>query len=282
MNYLYDYHIHTTYSTDGNNTIFEVCKSAVEKGLKEIAITDHFEPTRGNENYSEYKPYDYILEIEKAREIFKGKLKIKIGIELGQPHHYMNSSKAIVNSIPYDYVIGSAHKLSDDTDFSEFDYNNVLLENACSTYINELKQLVSRADFDCVGHMDLIKRYSTDIYKRRVSLLTQQELLEEVFDTLISMGKGIEINTSGLRQAPKETMPGIDVLKFYRELGGEILTIGSDSHYAQDVAKGLDVAIENAREAGFKYLTTFSNRVPEFIKISYKNDFYYMDNRKII
>lgn len=276
MNYLYDYHIHTTYSTDGKNTIFQVCESAVKKGLKEIAITDHFEPTNGNENYREYKPDDYRLEIEKAKEIFKGKLKVKMGIELGQPHLFLDSSQSVVNSIPYDYVIGSAHKLPEGIDFSEVEYSKICLEEACEIYLNQVKTLVSQADFDCVGHIDLIKRYSTDKYKERVTLMIKQELMKEVFKLLISKGKGIEINTSGLRQSPKETMPGIDVLKLYHELGGEVLTIGSDAHYAEDVSKGLDIAIENAKSAGFKYLTLFNNRIPDYIRIGHKNNFYYI------
>lgn len=112
--------------------------------------------------------------------------------------------------------------------------------------------------------------------------MTQQELLKEVFNLLISKGKGIEINTSGLRQSPKETMPGEDVLELYHELGGEILTMGSDSHHALDVSKGLEVALENPQKAGFRYLTLFNKRKPEFIKISHNNDFFYISDRKII
>ena len=282
MNYLYDYHVHTTYSTDGNSTMFEVCRSAVKSGLKEIAITDHFEPTIGNENYPEFKACDYKLEIEALREVFKGKLKIKMGVELGQPHLFFNTTQQLVDSMNYDYIIGSAHKLPDGTDFSELNYSKSTMEEACEVYIKQVNELASKADFDCVGHIDLVKRYSTNHYKKRVTLMTQQELLKEVFNSLISKGKGIEINTSGLRQCPKETMPGEDVLKLYRELGGEILTIGSDSHHALDVSKGLEVAVENAQKAGFRYLTLFNKRKPEFIKISHNNDFFFISDRKIV
>lgn len=82
MNYLYDYHVHTTYSTDGNSTMLQVCRSAVNSGLKEIAITDHFEPTIENENYPQFKSCNYELEIGSLREKFKGRLKIKMGVEL--------------------------------------------------------------------------------------------------------------------------------------------------------------------------------------------------------
>ena len=282
MNYLYDYHIHTNYSIDGKNSIFDVCESAIRKGLKEIAITDHFEPTIKDRRCEEYRPNESWIEIIKANEIFKGKLKVKMGVELGQPHLFLNESKQLVNSVPYDYVIGSAHKLPTGMDVGQINYSNVTLEDICHTYINQVKQLVELADFDCVGHIDLIKRYCTNHYNTRVTLMTQYELLKEVFKILILKSKGIEINTSGLRQAPKETMPGIDVLKLYRELGGEIVTIGSDAHNAKDVAEGIEMGIESAKLAGFNHLTLFNNRIPKWINISDNHNLYYIGDKKII
>ncbi len=280
MEYLFDYHVHTTYSTDGHSTMLEVCKSAVKNGLREIAITDHFEPTKGNESYPQFKANEYRLEIEELRERFKGKLKIKMGVELGQPHLFLDTTREMVNSMEYDYIIGSAHKLPDGMDFSEYNYSRSSMEEACGIYLKQVESLAKVSDFDCVGHVDLVKRYSTNHYKTRVTLMTLKELAEQVFSKLILNGRGIEINTSGLRQSPMETMPGVDVLKLYHELGGEILTMGSDSHHALDVAKGLDIAVENARQAGFRYLTLFNKRKPEFIKISQDKDFFYISNKK--
>lgn len=280
MKYRYDYHIHTIHSGDGKSTLFEVCESAINKGLKEIAITEHFEPISTDKEYKFYKPLVCRDEINEANEIYKGKLKIKMGIELGQPHLFLESSNSILKATALDYVIGSAHKLPGDTDVSQLDYNRISSQDACELYINQITQLVNTADFDCVGHLDLIKRYSTSTYKRRITLMDQYELLKEVLKLIISKGKGIEINTSGLRQAPRETMPGLDVLKLYSDLGGEILTIGSDAHRYVDVGEGIDTAIENAKEAGFKHLTIFKDRKPEWINISEKSDVYYMDSKK--
>lgn len=287
MDYLFDYHIHSTHSSDGHNTIFEICNEAVRKGLREIAVTDHFEPTPGNADYSTYKPYSYWIELALAREVFKGKLKIKLGIELGQPHHFLDSSNAIVKQIPYDYVIGSAHKLQSGVDFSEIAYENYALSEITQIYLKEIKELVANADFDCVGHMDLIKRYckafysEKSIHHEKVTLDVQHELLTETLKLIIQKGKGIEINTSGLRQSSQETMPGFDVLKLYKDLGGEILTIGSDAHFAAHVGEGISYAIELARFSGFKYLTVFENRKPEWINISRNEGFYFFENSEI-
>lgn len=278
MDYLFDYHTHSTHSTDGHNNIFDLCHSAVKKGLREIAITDHFEPSPGNEVYATYKPYAYWIELAIASEIYKDKLKVKLGIELGQPHHYLKASAEVLKSIPYDYVIGSAHKLKSGMDFSEFPYEQTTIEEVAQIYLDELRNLITNADFDCIGHMDLIKRYSKSIYKNHVTLAVQHELLEQTFKLAIEKGRGIEINTSGLRQGIDETMPGFDVLKLYRELGGEILTLGSDAHFAFHVGDGLSYAIELARYAGFRYLTTFDKRCPKWINIQPNTGFYYFDS----
>jgi histidinol-phosphatase (PHP family) len=282
MDYLFDYHIHSSHSTDGNDTVFEICKAAIKRGLREIVVTDHFEPTINNRSYPIYKPYDYWLDVALANEYYKKELKVKIGVELGQPHLFLDTSGALTKQIPYDYVIGSAHKFPSGLDCSEINYLDYNIEDICNIYLLELKELAETADFDCIGHFDLIKRYCTNIYNKRITLSVQLELLTEVFKILIAKGKGIEINTSGFRQTPKETMPGVDVLRIYRELGGEILTLGSDAHYAKDVGAGIQTAIENAKEAGFKYLTLFDSRKPEWVSICDSKDRIFIEKMNAI
>lgn len=267
MSYFADYHTHSTYSSDGHNTIMELCRAAIKNGMREIVITDHFEPSINNEYYSFYNQKGYWAYMTKARQIFRGRLDVKLGVELGQPHLFPQSSKAVLADFPYDYVLASAHKLPDGRDVSEIDYSQLSEEEVCAMYLEQLKELVCWNDFDCIGHLDLIKRYSAAVYKKNISLISQYELLKEVLQLAIRSGKGIEINTSGLRQAPKETMPGIDVLKLYRQLGGEILTIGSDAHFAKDVGKGVGEAQVLARMAGFRSITVFNNRKPEWKSI---------------
>ena len=274
MYYLSDYHTHSTNSIDGHNSVMELCQSALNKGLSEIAITDHFEPFQGNESCECYKPNVYFTQILKARDRFKGRLLVKMGVELGQPHQFPEISQLLIDSFPYDYVLGSAHKLPQGINIDELDYNKFTLDKLCKIYLEQLNDLADWGEFDCIGHLDLIKRYSTNHYKTRITLADNYEMLVEVFKKVISKGKGIEINTSGLRQSPKETMPGIDVLKIYRELGGEVLTIGSDAHYAKDVGSNIIDAVDLAAEAGFKYITVFNNRLPQWKRIDSRGESY--------
>ena len=212
MNYLIDYHVHSTFSLDGHNKITELCQSAVNKGISEIAVTDHLEPNLKDENYLFYNQKGYWADITKAKHTLRGKLKIKLGIELGQPHLFPESSIAIVADFPYDYVLASAHKLPEGMDVSELNFSQISEEELCSMYLKQLKELIYWNNFDCIGHLDLIKRYSAAVYKKNITLACQYELLKEVLKLAIYCGKGIEINTSGLRQTPKETMPGLDVV----------------------------------------------------------------------
>lgn len=265
--YLFDYHMHSTYSSDGHCSVEKMCQGAISAGIKEIAITDHFEPTLGNETYPFYKAEDYFIDILSAKVIFGNKLKVKSGVELGQPHLYPTASEELLASYPYDFVLASVHKMEDSTDFGEIAYNIENISFYCDKYLDALKNLSIWNKFDCLSHLDLVKRYAA-LNNIKVDLMVFKERLEEILKIIIQNGKGIEVNSSGLRQAAQECLPGLDILRLYKELGGQIITVGSDSHFASDVGKGIKEAIELIKLAGFKYLTLYTARKPSFIKIT--------------
>ncbi|OGO80586.1 MAG: histidinol phosphate phosphatase [Clostridiales bacterium GWC2_40_7] len=265
--YLYDYHMHSVNSSDGKNTISEMCVKAIASGLKEIAVTDHFEPSSGNEKYPYYKPGSYFLDMLKARLVYGKEIKIKYAVELGQPHLYPEYSQKLIEAYPYDYVLASIHRMRDNRDFGDIAYNPENVYFYCIKYLNELKSLAQWNKFDCIGHLDLVKRYASN-FCTKANFMDYKERLEEILKILIQNGKGIEINTSGLRQSADECLPGLDIISFYRKLGGEIITVGSDAHIAEDVGKGINEAIEIAKLAGFYYITVYTNRQPFMIKIS--------------
>lgn len=276
--YLYDYHMHSHNSSDGQSSISEMCVRAIASGLQEIAVTDHFEPSLGNEKYPYYNAGHYFFEMLKAGSIFGKELKIKCAVELGQPHLYPEYSVRLIESNPYDYVLASAHKMRDNQDFGEITYNAHNVPAYCIRYLDELKSLADWNKFDCIGHLDLVKRYASQ-YHTKADLMDYKQRLEEILKTVIQNNKGIEVNTSGLRQSAKECLPGFDIIKFYRQLGGEIITVGSDAHCADDVGKGIAEAIELIKLAGFNYMTVFTNRQPSRIKISEKPSSYHFDKQ---
>lgn len=264
--YLYDYHTHSLHSSDGENTVYELCVNAMTSGMKEIAVTDHFEPSLGNAAYPYYNAKSYFLDILLVKAIFSSELKIKFAVELGQPHLFPEYSEKLIASNAYDYVLGSAHKMKEGKDFGEILYSTDNVSFYCNKYLDELKSLAEWNQFDCIGHLDLIKRYASK-FKVKADLMNYRERLEEILKTIISNGKGIEVNTSGLRQSAEECLPGLDIIRLYRQLGGEIITVGSDAHIARDVGQGVREAIELIKRAGFKYLTVYTGRQPSMIKI---------------
>ncbi|HHY25341.1 MAG TPA: histidinol-phosphatase HisJ family protein [Desulfitobacterium dehalogenans] len=267
--FLMDYHMHSLNSSDAHDEITALCKKAIPRGLQEIAITDHFEPSSGNEQYLQYNGKKYFSEISEARQRFEGKIKIKSGVELGQPHRFPKHSLKLIEEYPYDYVLGSAHRLPNNVDFGEVHYTPENLAAYCENYLIELKTLAQWDHYDCLGHLDLVKRYAAN-YQLRANLMDYQEQLAEILKIVIQKGKGIEVNTSGLRQAAGECLPGLDIIRLYKELGGEIATVGSDAHWAEDVGKGIPEGMELIRRAGFSYVTVYTNRKPTMIKIGDK------------
>lgn len=268
-NYYVDYHMHSTNSSDGKNTVEEMCIAAIKNGFAEIAITDHFEPSLGDEGCVSYTQSAYFNEVLSARRKFGKQLDIKLGVEIGQPQYFKKQTEETLSKVNYDYVLASAHKLESGADMSQLDYKTMSKKSVLDLYLKELNRLVDEFDdFDCVAHLDLVKRYSYATYLENITLADSREQLEIFLKKLIKKGKGIEINTSGLRQNSKETLPGLDVLRIYKELGGTILTVGSDAHKTEDLGKGILDAYKLAEEAGFQHITIFTNRQPEFIKIA--------------
>lgn len=272
---LADYHIHSRYSLDSKATLEDIADYAMAKNLKEIVITDHFEPTARDREYLNYDPIDQRRTIERLNDRLQGKLIIRQGVELGQPHLYPDLIQDVKEKVNFDYIIGSTHKDSRDVDASELHYDPKNLDAISKKYLQEVLSMVKDDAFDCIGHLDLIKRYAS---RKGValSIASYREQLEEIFKILIRNGKGIEINTSGLRESMKTCMPDIDILGFYKDLGGEIVTLGSDAHLAKDVGEGLTFAADMLRDAGFRYVTVYNKRVPDFETLTDRDKYYQM------
>ncbi len=265
--YLVDYHIHTNRSMDGRDALDEVCMAAVKNGIKEIAVTDHFEPIKKDPEYKEYDGKACFSDILKARKKFEGLLTIKFGVELGHPHLYPKQSEKIISQYPYDFVLASGHKMPGDMDFSQVDYTDSSLDKFFRLYLSNLKELVLWGKYDCIGHFDLIKRYAALQGVSIDLMLCFPEEVIEILKIIIELGKGIEINTSGLRQKSGACLPDYDIVKKYKDLGGTIITVGSDAHKASYVGEGILEGIQLAEAAGFKCLAVYDKRKPYYIPI---------------
>lgn len=263
-----DYHVHCLNSPDSREPLEEICEGAVQAGIREIMVTDHYEMFRDSVKHEPYRR-EYLdtcaRTVRECGERFRGRVYVGLGIELGQWHLQPEAAARVVRDYDFDYVIGSFHKM-DDVDLKFFDYRELDTKKLLRRYLEELLLIAGQGDFDCMAHLDLIKRYAGE-QGVAIRAEDEEELVREILRTLAARGKGLEINTSGLRQAVKETFPSPAILRWYREAGGDIVTVGSDAHRRQDVGAGFREAGELLLSLGFRYVSHFRQRRPTQQKI---------------
>lgn len=277
---LTDYHVHSIYSDDSFYPMEQVVQDAIALGLDEICFTDHVdygikrdwddpagilyrpggpgEPERmpmANVDYPRY-----VSEISAFREKYKDRLSIKMGLEFGMQMHTIPQYEKLFASYPFDFILLSVHQV-EDQEFWNQDFQRGRTQKEYNLrYYEELLNLVTHYHhYSVLGHLDLISRYD------KAGIFPFEEirpLVTDIFRTVIADGKGIEVNTSCYRYGLKDLTPSMDILKLYRDLGGRILTIGSDSHKKEHLGAGIAKTLETLKEIGFHEIYTFRRMKP--------------------
>lgn len=266
-----DYHIHSKFSGDSNENLENIVNRAKELGLKEIAITDHMDldviDGGGGSNFI-LDLDTYIPVLQELKDKNKNELDIKIGMEFGIQKHLGIKAKELIEKYPFDFVISSVHSvdklLLDQNTF----WKDKTRDQAHEKYFLEILKSIESYDSFCVqGHLDFITRYGTLDKKGFIDYIKYSDVIDEILKRLISKNKGIEINTSGIRYMENRFYPSDNIVKRYFELGGEIITIGSDSHKASDIGKDFEKAYDFLQSIGVKYISSFENMEVAFKKI---------------
>ena len=254
-----DYHVHSTNSFDGKSTIGEMCRKGMEMGLSEICFTEHFSVDPRDVSYGVLDYAKYSEEIREAKENFEGRLVIKKGLEIGEPHlkQYKMDLEENLEKMDLDFIIGSVHNI-DGIKLRTYMQNKSKYE-IYHNYFKEVYRMVSDSDIDIVGHMDLMKRYAYETYGN-YDFQEHKQIIEKILKTVINRGIGIEINGSGYENKVGEPYPGKEVLSLYRELGGEVITVSSDSHHYENLARHNLKMINMLKEIGFKHIFTYGRR----------------------
>ena len=266
---LYDMHMHTHFSGDSKANSFEMAQKACDLGLAGICFTDHLDfDYKETPGLFDLDIPSYKKEIDLVKEEFKDKLDIGWGIELGLQPYLAEKNQNVIEENEFDFVIGSTHVVKQiDIYFPPF-YEGRKEDDCYLEYFEEtLKNAKSNVDFDVYGHLDYVVRYGPNKNKY-YSYEKFSDVIDEILRTLIAHGKGIELNMAGYKYGLGHAHPTMDTLKRYKELGGEIITIGSDGHAPEQIAWDFEKAPAILKEAGFEYFTTFHNRKPKFTKIS--------------
>ena len=265
--FLADIHTHSVNSPDGESPVDAMCRSAIEKKLDCIAVTDHCEIDLYKKDRCEELLGSSWHDTEAAQGTFEGKLEILKGVELGNALYDTALAWKTVKRRPYDLVLGSLHHPTGVEDFAFIDFNKTDVSPLMDLYFDELEQLVDWGRFDVLTHITYPLRYINGIFHMNVDIRRYERRLRAVYKKLIENGKGLEINTSGLRQPYGVTMPDLWCLKLYRDEGGTVVTVGSDAHTAADVGANIADGLKLAKEAGFAQYTFYRQRKPVSVKI---------------
>ncbi len=266
---LIDLHTHTDNSFDGHHSTMFLCETAYMKGLRAVAFTDHLEMDafyKGSFNRTAIQSY---FEIAKARSAFNGKLLVCVGAELGQAVYNKEVSEKLLETMKYDFVIGAIHNLPEIEDFYYMDFDDESIDYMAllEQYFDWELKLAQWAKFDTLAHLTYPLRYIVGKYKKTVDMSRFSGVIDEILVTLIKNEKALEINTAGLRQPIGVTSPDEEIIKRYKELGGKLITIGSDAHYAEHLGAGIDKGYELALRCGFDKIAVYQNRTPTLIPI---------------
>lgn len=268
-----DCHVHTNISHDGITKMSDYIAHAKEKGVNEITFTEHWDDYKGLQTKLK------TLDVEKYKEkYFKYKddkiLKTNFGIEIGLQPDIVDKVKNMVELYPFDFIIGSSHITNKkDMAMDKSFFEGLSRRESYLVYFREvLENIKLYDDFDVYGHLDYVVRYGGYVEKK-IDYNEFKDILDEILISLINKDKGIEINTSGIRYGLGNPHPNIEILKRYKELGGKIITMGSDAHKIDDLAKDFDIALSMLEMVGFNEIAVYHNRKCDFVKIKslYKN-----------
>lgn len=275
---LADYHVHTWYSDDSDYPMEQLIRDAVMAGLEEICITDHVDYgvkadwPDGTETYNgaekigrpvrNVKYSAYHVEIQRLREQYAGQITIREGMEFGMQVHTVPQYENLFSSYPFDFIILSCHQIENKEFWNQAFQQGRTQEEYNRRYYEEILQVMQRyKHYSVLGHLDMISRYDkAGVYPFEKS----KDIIAEILRQAIRDGKGIEVNTSSHRYGLPDLTPSRAILKLYRDLGGTILTIGSDAHAPAHLAAYVRETMTELHGMGFTTICTFHEMQPQY------------------
>lgn len=264
---LYDLHTHSLCSFDGEETVENICKAALQKGLAGVAITDHVD-------FGPYLTADWqeqlsasLEDAKTASQRYLGRLDVLRGIELGQPLQDIAKAEQTLLQHDFDVVLMSLHNTARREDYYFLDLSALDVDFVLKEYFDELYQMACWGDFDVLAHIGYPVRYIWRDLGIQWDLAPYADRIDAILGEVAKAGKALEINTSGLNRGTGEATANLAQLRRFRELGGDYVTLGSDAHKVQYVGGCLDDGLDLLRAAGFGYVAHYKNRKPVLTRV---------------
>lgn len=263
-----DVHMHSFFSHDSETHPEDMIKGAIQKNLEMICFTDHYDKDYmewGQESI--FDPDEYFKVLVPLQEKYKDQIDVRIGVELGLQPHLGEHFKELTSRYPFDFVLGSVHAVQGtDPAFGEIFHGRTDDEVYQMTFEEMLTDIKNIKDFDVLGHVDYVVRYGKDGIEN-YSYKKYADYIDPILKEIVYQGKGLEVNMAGLKYGLPYAHPHKDILKRYREFGGEIITVGADGHKPEHIAYDFEKVNSILQDCGFKYYTEFFQRKPVFRQI---------------
>ncbi|HLS60070.1 MAG TPA: histidinol-phosphatase HisJ family protein [Virgibacillus sp.] len=263
---MFDYHMHSNFSADCSVKMEDMVNGAISKGLTEICFTEHIDYEYPDKNFIfEFNLDEYDKKVKQLQHKYQDQIKIRKGVEIGVQPHLLDRYKTLMDQETFDFVICSMHTTDKKGLHAGDLFTDRTIDEAYRIYYDELLYCVKNfKQYNILGHLDLVKRYTID----NPSTHHFREIISEIFKVIIPDGKGIELNTSGTRYGLPSGMPSKDILELYRQYGGELITLGSDAHRESELAYEFKESLILLQSIGFKEIATFSQQEPTYHSIS--------------
>lgn len=261
---LFDYHIHTHHSNDSEYPMEDMVKRAISLGIQEICTTEHVDYFTAHKKYLvDYKAY--LEEFYRLKDRYQNQITMKLGVEFGVQTHTIEAFEKDFSAYDFDFILLSIHQV-EEQEFWNGDYlAGKSQEQVNRDYYKAMLDVIKEyKNYSVLAHLDMIKRYDT------YGILEDEkneELIKEILKTAIKDGKGIEVNTSSFRYQLPDLTPSRTILNWYRELGGRVLTIGSDCHEEIHLGYQIDYVQGELRKLGFQEICTFNKMRPTFHRL---------------
>lgn len=266
---MFDSHVHSCHSHDSKQTIEQICRTAIDKGLRGVAITDHVDMWFVETRDTVRQIKQCIEEVNLLKAQYGDRLTLLQGIEIAETDYDESLAREMLNYTDYDVVIGSVHCVEFEgfrDGFSEFDFavplSMEIVMNFLELYFSRLRAMIDAMDFDVLAHLTCPLRYINGRYGRGVNDKLFSPKIDDILKTIIKKGIALEVNTSGIGGYYGNWMPSEWIIARYYELGGRLLTIGSDAHAPEGLANAFEETKSMLRRIGFTEYHYYKKRKP--------------------
>ncbi|MGX8797286.1 histidinol-phosphatase HisJ family protein [Fusibacter sp. JL298sf-3] len=264
-----DFHVHSDFSSDSKAPMEEMLQAAIDQSVTHIAFTEHVDydsdPSLRTTEWDFDQPA-YFNQVEAFNRRYDGVIKLHYAAEIGLQEISAEKNDALCKAYPFDFILASLHTLEKKDVYLSPHFTDGSAKTAIQTYFEAyFNNICAYDNYDVLGHLDLYLRYHPQT--RNVPFSAFSDYVETLLKKVIESGKGIEVNAGGHRYNLGHNNPDTPILKLYKDLGGEIITLGSDAHSTGYVAHAYEANVAHLKALGFQYACTFEKRQPVFHKL---------------